>query len=85
MTEFEKMLDEQYENEVTSIQLYYLFKKGKNKIKKCNNLVLDLKQGDIFCLLNENNNAEIINGLNYMILNNVSVKQCLKIKQQLLR
>lgn len=85
MTEFKKMLDEQYENEVTSIQLYYLFRKGKNRIKKCKNLVLDLKQGDIFCLLNENNNAEIINGLNYLILNNISVKQCLKIKQQLLR
>jgi len=85
MTEFEKMLDEQYENEVTSIQLYYLFRKGKNRIKKCKNSVLDLKQGDIFCLLNENNNAEIINGLNYLILNNISAKQCLKIKQQLLR
>lgn len=84
MTEFEKMLDEQYDNETTSIQLYYLFKRGKNKIKKYQNLLLDSKQGDIFCMLNEKNNAEIINALDYLISNNVSVKQCKSIKQKLL-
>ena len=84
MTEFEKMLDEQYENETTSIQLYYLFKKGKNKIKKYQNLCLDSKQGDIFCMLNENNKGEIINALDYLISNNVSVKQCESIKHKLL-
>ena len=83
MTEFEKMLDEQYDNETTSIQLYYLFKNGKKKIKKYQNLCLDSKQGDIFCMLNDNNKGEIINALNYLISNNISVKQCKIIKEKL--
>ena len=83
MTEFERLLNEQYDNEATSIQLYYLFKRGKSKIKKYQNKLLDSKQGDIFYLLNENK-YEIINALDYLISNNVSVKQCESIKHKLL-